>query len=149
MAEGAHFFMSASLPGDTLRAPEGYQTITVSTHSKARHWDTLEKYEAARETLSERMLLAIEQQIPGFRESIVHLETGAPKAWERYTGRPNGFVGGFPQTLDAALFNSISHRSGIPGLYVCGDHIFPGGGTIGAATSGIHAARSISSKRLI
>lgn len=149
MAEGAHFFMSASLPGDTLRAPDGYQTVTVSTHSKAGHWDTKEKYEAARETLSERMLQAIEQQIPGFRESIVHFETGAPKAWERYTGRPNGYVGGFPQTLDSALFNSISHYSGIPGLYVCGDHIFPGGGTIGAATSGIHAARSITSKRLI
>lgn len=149
MAEGAHFFMSASLPGDLLRAPDGFQTVTISTHSKAGFWDTQEKYEATREILSERMLQAIEQQIPGFRESIVHLETGAPKAWERYTGRPNGFVGGFPQTLDSALFNSISHRSGLPGLYLCGDHIFPGGGTIGAATSGIHAARSIASKRLI
>ncbi|MFD1030141.1 phytoene desaturase family protein [Metaplanococcus flavidus] len=149
MAEGAHFFMSASLPGDLLRAPAGFQTVTVSTHSKADLWDTHEKYDVARETLSTRMLQAIEQQIPGFRESIVHLEKGAPKAWERFTGRPNGFVGGFPQTLDSALFNSISHRSGIPGLYVCGDHIFPGGGTIGAAASGIHAARSIASKRLI
>lgn len=149
MAEGAHFFMSASLPGDLLRAPAGFQTVTVSTHSKTEHWDTQEKYDIAREALSERMLQAIEQQIPGFRESIVHLEIGAPKAWERFTGRPNGFVGGFPQTLDAALFNSISHRSGIPGLYVCGDHIFPGGGTIGAAASGIHAARSIAGKLLI
>ncbi|WP_281863932.1 phytoene desaturase family protein [Planomicrobium okeanokoites] len=149
MAEGAHFFMSASLPGDTLRAPDGYQTVTISTHSKAGFWDTQEKYEATREILTERMLQAIEQQIPGFRESIVHLETGAPKAWERYTGRPNGFVGGFPQTLDSALFNSISHHSGIPNLYVCGDHVFPGGGTIGAATSGIHAARSIALKRLV
>ncbi|TAA71695.1 phytoene desaturase family protein [Planococcus salinarum] len=149
MAEGAHFFMSASLPGDVLRAPAGFQTVTISTHSKAGHWDTQEKYDTARETLSERMLQAIEQQIPGFRDSIVHLETGAPKAWERFTGRPNGFVGGFPQTLDSALFNAISHRSGISGLYVCGDHVFPGGGTIGAAASGIHAARSIASKRLI
>jgi len=149
MAEGAHFFMSASLPSDVLRAPAGFQTVTISTHSKVEHWDTQEKYDTAKETLSERMLQAIEQQIPGFRESIVHLEKGAPKAWERFTGRPNGFVGGFPQTLDAALFNAISHRSGIRGLYVCGDHIFPGGGTIGAAASGIHAARSIAAKRLI
>lgn len=149
MAEGAHFFMSASLPGDLLRAPAGFQTITVSTHSKTAQWDTQEKYDAAKELLSERMLQAIEQRIPGFRESMVHLEKGAPKAWERFTGRPNGFVGGFPQTLDSALFNSISHRSGLRDLYVCGDHIFPGGGTIGAAASGIHAARSIASKQLI
>lgn len=149
LAEGAHFFMSASRPGDLLRAPEGFQTITVSTHSKAEHWDTAEKYKATRRALTARMLESIERQVPGFHESIVHLEKGAPKAWERFTGRPNGFVGGFPQTLDAALFNSISHRSGLRGLYVCGDHIFPGGGTIGAAASGIHAARSIAAKRLV
>ncbi|WP_422122280.1 phytoene desaturase family protein [Planococcus sp. X10-3] len=149
MAEGAHFFMSASLPGDLLRAPAGFQTVTISTHSKTSHWATQEKYDIARRTLSRRMLLAIEQLVPGFRESIVLIEKGGPKAWERFAGRPNGFVGGFPQTLNSALFNSISHRSGIPGLYVCGDHIFPGGGTIGAAASGIHAARSIASKRLI
>ncbi|MFD1862823.1 phytoene desaturase family protein [Planococcus chinensis] len=149
MAEGGHFFMSASRPGDLLRAPAGFQTITVSTHSKAHHWDSAEKYKAARRALSARMLDAIEQHVPGFRDAIVHLEKGAPKAWERFTGRPNGYVGGFPQTLDSALFNSISHRSGISGLYVCGDHIFPGGGTIGAAASGIHAARSAVSKRLV
>lgn len=149
LVEGAHFFMSSSHPDDSLRAPSGFQTITISTHSKAQNWDTHEKYKATRRTLSARMLEAVEQQVPGFREAIVHLEKGAPKAWERFAGRPNGFVGGFPQTLDSALLNSISHRSGIPGLYVCGDHVFPGGGTIGAATSGIHAARSIASKRFI
>lgn len=149
LSEGEHFFMSASHPDDQLRAPAGYQTITVSTHSKAHNWDTHEKYKSTRRMLTTRMLDAIEQHIPGFRESIVHLEKGAPKAWERFAGRPNGFVGGFPQTLDSALFNAISHHTGIPGLYACGDHIFPGGGTIGAATSGIHAARSIASKRLV
>ncbi|TWT25130.1 NAD(P)/FAD-dependent oxidoreductase [Planomicrobium sp. CPCC 101110] len=149
LTEGEHFFMSASRIGDLLRAPEGYQTVTVSTHSKAQLWDTKEKYDAMREILTNRMLLAIEQVIPYFRDAIVHLETGAPKGWERYTGRPNGYVGGFPQTLDNALFRSISHHSGLPGLYVCGDHIFPGGGTIGAAASGIHAARSVSGNRLV
>ena len=149
MAEGGHFFMSSSHAEDRLRAPEGFRTVTVSTHSEARHWDDKEKYKSTRRSLTAKMLNAIEEQIPGFQNAIVHLEKGAPKAWERFTGRPNGYVGGFPQTLDSALFNSISHRSGIPGLYLCGDHIFPGGGTIGAAASGIHAARSIAGKRLL
>ncbi|WP_017381364.1 phytoene desaturase family protein [Paenisporosarcina sp. TG-14] len=149
LAEGGHFFMSASKPEDILRAPDGIQTITISTHSEAHRWDTKEKYDAVRDELSERMLQAIEKVVPHFRESIVHFETGAPKGWERFTGRPNGHVGGFPQTLKSSLFNSISHRSGLPNFYVCGDHIFPGGGTIGSATSGIHAARSISGERLI
>ncbi|MGB5947063.1 phytoene desaturase family protein [Paenisporosarcina sp.] len=149
LAEGGHFFMSVSTPEDSLRAPEGIQTITISTHSEGHRWDTKEKYDAVRDELSERMLEAIEKVIPHFREAIVHFETGAPRGWERYTGRLSGYVGGFPQTLKSSLFNSISHRSGLPNLYVCGDHIFPGGGTIGAATSGIHAARSISGERLI
>lgn len=149
MSEGGHFFMSASLPDDRLRAPKGMQTVTISTHSEAQHWKTKEKYDATRSMLTERMLEAIEAVVPGFRDAIVHMETGAPKGWEGFTGRPNGFVGGFPQTLDASLFNSVSHHSGLPNLYICGDHVFPGGGTIGAATSGIHAARSIAERRLI
>lgn len=149
LAEGGHFFMSASLPGDELRAPTGFQTVTISTHSRQDQWASKEKYEHTREVLTERMLDAIQQLIPGFREAIVHQESGAPKAWERFAGRPHGFVGGFPQTLDAALFHAISHHSGLPHLYVCGDHIFPGGGTIGAAASGIHAARSVSGTRLL
>lgn len=149
LAEGDYFFMSSSRPDDLLRAPAGIQTVTISTHTRFENWDTKDKYEASRETVSGRILGAIEKLIPGFQEAILYLETGAPKAWEHYTGRPNGYVGGFPQTVNAALFNAISHRSGLPGLYVCGDHIFPGAGTIGVATSGIHVARTISGKRLI
>ncbi len=149
LAEGAHFFMSASDPTDRLRAPNGFQTVTVSTHSEAKQWENKDTYKTTRRALTARILDAIEQHIPGFQDAIVHLEKGAPQAWERFTGRPHGYVGGFPQTLDVALFNAISHRSGISGLYLCGDHIFPGGGTIGAAASGIHAARSVAGKRLI
>ena len=79
---------------------------------------------------------------PAFHEELKALG-------KHYTGRPNGYVGGFAQTLDAALFKSISHHSGLPGLYLTGDHIFPGGGTIGVAASGIHCARSISGKALL
>ena len=149
MDEGHHFFMSASRMDDRLRAPEGFQTVTISTHSKPGYWQSQEDYEAMRTELSERMLHLIEQHIPGFRSAIVHVESGAPLAWQHYTGRPNGYVGGFAQTLDAALFKSISHHSGLPGLYLTGDHIFPGGGTIGVAASGIHCARSISGKALL
>lgn len=149
MDEGHHFFMSASRADDALRAPDGFQTVTVSTHSNPAYWQAVEDYEAMREELSERMLALIEQHIPGFRESIVHFESGAPRAWEHYTGRPNGYVGGFPQTLDAALFKALSHHSGLPQLFLTGDHIFPGGGTIGVAASGIHCARSVSGKKLL
>ncbi|MCJ7988674.1 hypothetical protein MUB15_04280 [Priestia sp. OVS21] len=60
---------------------------------------------------------------------------------------PKRGVGGFPQTLDHALFNSISHRSGLQGLWLCGDTVFPGAGTIGVSVSGYHVFQSITSHR--
>jgi hypothetical protein len=32
VAEGEHVFLSLSKKGDTLRAPDGYRTLTCSTH---------------------------------------------------------------------------------------------------------------------
>jgi hypothetical protein len=63
------------------------------------------------------MLSLIETVYPDFRHMIIQMETGAPKAWEWYTLRPN--------------------------VWLCGDSIFPGGGTIGTTASGLHCARSI------
>lgn len=143
MSEGSHLFMSLSAKDDRLRAPEGKRTMTVSTHSSPDHWQTKQDYDAYKEKLTEKMLSMIESVYPNFHKMIVHMEAGAPKAWERYTKRPNGYVGGFPQTTEHALFGSLSHRSGLPNLWLCGDSIFPGGGTIGATASGIHCARSI------
>ncbi|MEK1830512.1 hypothetical protein AAAC51_19895 [Priestia megaterium] len=60
---------------------------------------------------------------------------------------PKRGVGGFPQTLDHALFNSISHRSGLQGLWLCGDTVFPGAGTIGVSVSCYHVFQSITSHR--
>lgn len=149
MEEGWHFFVSASKPDDRLRAPEGFQTITISTHTDLDLWDTKVRYDTYRELIKRRILDALEHHHPGCKEAIVFLEDGAPKGWENYTLRSRGYVGGFAQTPFHALFGAASHRSGIDGLYLCGDHIFPGGGTIGVTTSGLHCARSITRKKLI
>lgn len=149
MDEGWHFFVSVSQPTDRLRAPHGFQTITISTHTNLTHWRSKEQYDMYREEIKQRILQAVETYYPGFNEAIEFLEDGAPIGWENYTLRKNGFVGGFAQTPWHALFGAISHRTGLPGLYLCGDHIFPGGGTIGVTTSGIHVARSITKKKLI
>lgn len=149
MDEGRHFFVSSSKPDDRLRAPEGFQTVTISTHTNLSHWDTKEKYDTYRQQMKDRILSAVEAYHPGFIDAIERIEDGAPVGWENYTLRTNGSVGGFAQTPFHALFGAASHRSGLEGLYLCGDHIFPGGGTIGVTTSGLHCARSIARKKLI
>ncbi|TDL77816.1 phytoene desaturase family protein [Peribacillus frigoritolerans] len=143
LAEGHHIFLSISKKNDKLRAPAGFRTMTSSTHTELENWDTKEKYDHYKEVLAEKMLKSIEMALPGLRENLIDMMTGAPKAWERFTKRPSGMVGGYPQTLDHALFKSLSHRTGIKGIYLCGDSVFPGAGTIGVSVSGYHAYQSV------
>lgn len=144
MTEGNHLFISVSHPDDRFRAPEGKRTITASTHIELSKWRNKEDYDVQKQVLEKKMIAGIKTIIPNIEEAE-HQISGAPKAWERFTSRPNGGVGGFPQTLDHALFNSISHRSGLQGLWLCGDTVFPGAGTIGVSVSGYHVFQSITS----
>jgi hypothetical protein len=70
------------------------------------------------------------------------LHAGTPRTFHRYTRRAEGAVGGLPQTLAHANFAAASHRTDVPGLFLAGDTVFPGQGTLGVAISGYVAARS-------
>ncbi|MDX8289157.1 NAD(P)/FAD-dependent oxidoreductase [Metabacillus indicus] len=143
MTEGHHLFLSVSKKEDARRAPAGYRTMTASTHTDLKLWDTKEKYDRYKEVLTNRMLRSIETAIPRLQDGLTDVMPGAPGAWETFTKRPGGMVGGYPQTLEHSLFNSLSHRTGIPGIYLCGDSVFPGAGTIGVSVSGYHASQSV------
>jgi phytoene dehydrogenase-like protein len=148
MTEGDHLFLSLSHPNDRKRAPKGFRTLTVSTHTKLEEWKTKEKYDSYKENLKEKLINSIESVIPTIRDSIVDIYPGAPKAWERFTGRPGGIVGGFPQSNDHALFKSLSHRTPLKNIWVCGDSVFPGAGTIGVSVSAYHVFHSITGRKL-
>ncbi len=148
MTEGNHLFLSLSQSSDRQRAPEGFRTMTVSTHTELKRWDTKDKYDSYKQYLQEKIIRCIETVIPSIRASIVDVYPGAPKAWERFTGRPCGIVGGFPQTNNHALFNSLSHRTPLNNVWVCGDSVFPGAGTIGVSVSAYHVFHSITGRKL-
>lgn len=148
MAEGEHLFLSLSAPDDRIRAPIGCRTMTVSTHTALHNWETKEQYDAYKIKLTKKMMEGVKTIFPDIEKGLTHELQGAPKAWERFTRRPMGMVGGFPQTLQHSLFNSLSHRTGVKGLWLCGDSVFPGAGTIGVSVSGFHVFRSITGKGL-
>ncbi|UII54381.1 hypothetical protein LS684_11885 [Cytobacillus spongiae] len=81
------------------------------------------------------MLASVEMVLPMIRESMVMMIPGSPRAWERYTHRRGGEVGGYPQSQAFSMFRSISHRSGLLHFWLCGDGVFPGAGTIGESVS--------------
>lgn len=144
--DGGNLLISVSPAWDAGRAPAGKRAITVSTHVDAAAW--LERaqdaavYEQAKARLTERLLDQMERLLPDLRSGIEVLASGTPRTFERYTRRAGGTVGGFPQTVGHANFAAPSHRTDVAGLFLAGDTVFPGQGTLGVTLSGFNAARS-------
>ncbi|MCK2157797.1 NAD(P)/FAD-dependent oxidoreductase [Exiguobacterium sp. 17-1] len=143
-----HAFISLSRTGDIERAPAGCRTLTMSCHIPIGQFarDDRERYDRQVETMQEKFETILECEFPGFRNQVIERHPGGPGAWVRYTSRPDGGVGGYPQLPSTSLFRAASFRTGVPGLYIIGDTVFPGAGTIGATTSAIHVAREFGVK---
>jgi C-3',4' desaturase CrtD len=140
LTEGRMCFITV-LPA---RKPGGLRPVSVSTHTEVAPWWRLERsaYEERKAMYMERLIEACARALPGFRRGLRWARAATPRTYARYTGRRLGLVGGlriehpFPVAFP-------SHRTGLPGLYLAGDTVFPGQGTIGVTLSGINAYRSV------
>ncbi len=139
-----NFLVSTSTADDRVRAPAGYRSITVSTHVRAKEWFGLSDndYQDKKRAFESRILTRLETRFPGFTDGIVLLESGTPRTFERFTLHSLGRVGGIPQTTSAAAFGAIHHTTPVRGLFMAGETIFPGQGTLGVSVSGFNAYRS-------
>lgn len=146
--EAGNILISVSPHWDRSRAPVGKRAITVSTHVDAARWMALaadkESYVTEKRRLETRMLDQLERALPNIRDGIEVMKSGSPRTFKNFTLRAGGTVGGFPQQLGVANFAAPSHRTDIGGLFLAGDTVFPGQGTIGVSISGYNAARSAS-----
>jgi phytoene dehydrogenase-like protein len=142
LPEGNSCFVSL-LPGEGRAV--GRLVLTVSTHTQPERWWMADRgaYEAQRAAYRERLLAAAARALPGLTPHLRHVECATPRTFARFTGRPLGMVGGLPQTREWANFRALSHRSGLPGLYLVGDTVFPGAGTIGVTLSALNAYRDL------
>ncbi|NWF62738.1 MAG: NAD(P)-binding protein [Chloroflexi bacterium] len=145
LGEGNSVFISLSPLNDDKRAPQGFRTATLSTHTSVTAWDQLYKqnpaaYEERKAEYTERVLNAAERALPGFRKAAKLVMPGTPHTYEFYTRRPLGMVGGFPQT---SLFHARSPRTGLRNLWLVGDSIFPGQSTAGVTLGAMRVARLV------
>ncbi len=119
-----NYFVSLSVPEDLKRAPEGFQTVTISTHVLADQNYDHEKFQLADVILKDFMAR--------FNVSeIKHFTIGTPKTFERYTGRKSGFVGGLPFLYGKNPLSLLGPLTSQKGLYRVGDTVFPGQGLCG------------------
>jgi C-3',4' desaturase CrtD len=143
--EGNTVFLSFSGPDERGRARDGGRALTISTHTDVAGWERAFRagtYEAHKAALAERLAAALDRVLPGAWARARFVELATPHTFAAYTGRARGLVGGVPQTPWTASLGAFSHRSGVPGLLLAGDTVFPGQSTVGASLSGVAAARA-------
>ncbi len=145
LGEGNSVFVSLADPADTSRAPAGQIPVTLSTHTAIGPWWDLHAKDPAaygdrKEAYLARMVQAVEQALPGFRKTVGFQMAGTPVTFQRFTRRPRGMVGGFPQT---SLLSARGPATGIPNLRLVGDSIFPGQSTAGVTLGAMRVARDV------
>ena len=76
-------------------------------------------------------------------DNAIVYEVGTPRTYQKYTGRINGAVGGFKQTLFNSNFNAIPQNLGIKNFCLVGDTTWPGLGTVACILGSKIAAKEI------
>jgi len=145
---GNHVFCSVSHPGESDRAPDGERTVTCSTHVDMEEY--LGRDEQGRadyiDAIHERMRGTIRERAPELAEAVVFEMTASPRTFERFTGRPDGFVGGIPRTAGWSNYRQLTPVEPIPELFLAGDTVFPGQSTLATAIGGVKIAERIAAR---
>jgi len=136
LAEGNSIFVSVSSAEESGRAPEALCAVTVSTHTRPERWFEAKKrgeaaYRELKSAYTARVLDVLTEQFPAARNAIRSITAATPVTWERYTGRFQGCVGGYPQT---SLFKVRGPLTRFDNMFFVGDSIFPGQSLPGVVT---------------
>jgi phytoene dehydrogenase-like protein len=124
------YFVSFSHPDDELRAPKGWQTVTISIHTTWSEW--AQESSEKKAMLLEKLWGHFQKTFPDLLE-VKFLTAGTPKTFERYTLRPEGRVGGLPHRWSYPLWRWPGVKRAV-GLYQVGDTVFPGQGIVACVT---------------
>lgn len=136
-------FISLSHPNDTRRAPSGWRSVAISTHTKPSGWFGLPKEEYIRKksVMINRMMEYFFSAFPEARgNEVVYLEGGTPKTFSNYTRRKDGAVGGIPHSIRFGLLRMPKTVTPFPNFYCVGDSTAFGQGTLAVVLSTMNLA---------
>jgi phytoene dehydrogenase-like protein len=146
--EGNHVFLSVTGAHDGHTAP-AYRALTASTHIHNGRLQALSDDEQATHVaaVQARMVETLAQQAPEWCTDICHHMTASPRTFERFTGRPGGWVGGVPRRAGLGAYSDFLRPPRLPsGLHLVGDSTFPGQSTLATALGGRRAALDVLSE---
>ena len=141
-------FVSVSLEGDG-RAPAGQATVIASVFTPAKPWlaGSAADYTARKQLALRGMQQGLQQLLGIAPSDWLHAELATPRSFAHWTGRPHGYVGGIGQHPSRFGPFGLASRTPLPGLWLCGDSIYPGEGTAGVSLSALTAARQLLERR--
>jgi C-3',4' desaturase CrtD len=130
--DGNNVLISLSHEGDTGYGPADVRCITMSTHVRPEDWHGLspDAYQVRKQDYSDRMLSALRRAFPEVDQAIKHIEFASPRSFARYTRRTMGRVGGPPVSRRSANLMAVDPGVLGRGLWIVGDSVFPGQGTM-------------------
>lgn len=132
-------FLSLSHPQDSSRCAADQGVASVSMHVM----DPASTIVDNKAALEERILDVLEEKGILKRENILYQHSSTPGAWQKWTAREWGFVGGYPQYMSIKPWDMKDARLDGRGAYICGDSTYPGQGIPGACLSGIIAVEKM------
>ena len=130
--DGNNVLISLSPEDDPGYAPADVRLATMSTHVRPEEWAGLspEVYSTKKDAYASLMKDALRRAFPGVDESIRHIEFASPRSFARYTRRSLGRVGGPPVSRSRSNLMAVDSKVLGQGLWVVGDSVFPGQGTM-------------------
>lgn len=105
-----------------------------------------DKYLLQKQVEAERMINVLEENFPGFKKALRHVEISSPTTIERYTMKNWGCVAGPKQSIGQHMFNRLHIKSDWESLFCCGESCTMGTGSPAVTVSGISAANAVLKK---
>lgn len=145
------FFVSFSLKDDFEKAPKGWRTVTISTHTNTNDWKNIseEEYQRRKNLLENAIIEDFDYYFPELEKSEkLYINTGTPNTFEFFTNRYRGFVGGIPHSINKNILQLPPNVTPFKNFYLVGDTVFPGQGTPAVVLGALNVIERIKEKEL-
>ncbi len=130
------------------------ELITLAPFDRFAPWAGTEwqkrgdEYEKLKTDLADRMLAALERQMPGLRAKIDHMEISTPLSTKHFSAYEHGEIYGLDHSPARFLNRSLRPRTAIPGLFLTGQDVVSCG-VAGALAGGYLTGSAILGKNLL
>jgi len=126
-------------------SPPGTSAVGITTLQYGEPWLDIppDRYVETKTRIAEGMLQTVEQTFPGLRDAAEVIDVATPVTNMRYTRQLGGAIYGSAQSPGDATVFRHNNKGPIPGLYLAGAWVFPGGGYEPAMVSGRFAAEQV------